>query len=128
MVMAELMLKSGSGIKESPRKIDVSMLIVENKTSSGEITLDQLPEMEIFTKVIATVKVVQVNDAVQLSEKMKQDVVVADECATSRVTLWEEQVGALEQGRSYILKNFVVRVSVNKISRNGRCCRNCNDG
>ena len=41
---------------------------------------------------------------------MKQDVVVADESATSRFTLWEEQVGALEQGRSYMLKNFVVRV------------------
>ena len=41
---------------------------------------------------------------------MKQDIVIADRSATSRVTLWEEHVGALKQGKSYILKNFVVRV------------------
>ena len=39
---------------------------------------------------------------------MKQDIVIAYRSATSRVTLWEEHVGAMEQGKSYILKNFVV--------------------
>ena len=66
--------------------------------------------MELFTKVTVTVKAIEVNDAVQLSEKVKQDIVIADRSATSRVTLWEEHVGALKQGKSYILKNFVVRV------------------
>ena len=64
----------------------------------------------------------------RLSEKMKQDVVVADESATSRVTLWEEQVGVLEQGRSYILKNFVVRVYQSTKYLDGRSCRNYNNG
>ena len=41
---------------------------------------------------------------------MKQDIIVADQTATARVTLWEDNVGALHEGRSYILKNFVVRV------------------
>ena len=38
---------------------------------------------------------------------MKQDIIVADQTATARVTLWEDHVG---EGRSYILKNFVTRV------------------
>ena len=90
--------------------MDVSTLIVENELSSKQITLDQLPGMELFTKVTVTVKAIEVNDAVQLSEKMKQDIAIADRSATSKVTLWEEHVGALEQGKNYILKKFVVRV------------------
>lgn len=106
----ELMLKSGSSIKESPKKIDVSTLIADNEKSNNEITLEQLPEMALFQKVIVTVKVIKVNDTVQLPEKMKQDIIVADQTATARVTLWEDNVGAFNEGRSYILKNFVVRV------------------
>ena len=106
----ELMLKSGSTIKESPKKIDVSMLIADNEKSNNEITLEQLPEMALFQKVIVTVKAIKVNDTVQLSEKMKQDIIVADQTATARVTLWEDNVGAFNEGSSYILKNFVVRV------------------
>ena len=106
----ELMLKSGSSIKDSPKKIDVSMLFADNEKSNNEITLKQLPEMALIQKVIVTVKTIKVNDTVQLSEKMKQDIIVADQTATARVTLWEDNVGAFNEGRSYILKNFVVRV------------------
>ena len=38
----ELMLKSGSSIKESPKKIDVSTLIADDQQSENEITLEQL--------------------------------------------------------------------------------------
>ena len=41
---------------------------------------------------------------------MKQDIIVADQTATARVTLWEDNVGASNEGRSYILKNFVITV------------------
>ena len=34
----------------------------------------------------------------------------ADKSSTARVALWEDNVGSMEQGRSYTLKNFVVRV------------------
>ena len=55
-------------------------------------------------------KVIKVNDFVQLSEKVKQDIIIADQTGTARVTLWEDHVGALDEGRSYTLKNFVVRM------------------
>ena len=41
-----------SSIKESPKKIDVSMLIADNEKSNNEINLEQLPEMALFQKVI----------------------------------------------------------------------------
>ena len=66
--------------------------------------------MALFQKVIVTVKVIKVNYTVQLPEKVKQDIIVADKTATAKVTLWEDNVGAFDEGRSYILKNFVVRV------------------
>ena len=56
-------------------------------------------------------KAITVNGTVQLTEKMKQDIIVADQTATATVTLWEDNVGAFNEGRSYILKNFVVRMS-----------------
>ena len=39
-----------------------------------------------------------------------QDVFIADKSFTARVALWEDNVGIMQQGRSYTLKNFVVRV------------------
>ena len=60
--------------------------------------------------IFVTVKVIKVNDTVQLPEKIKQDIIVADQTATARVTLRKDNVGAFNEGRSYILKNFVVRV------------------
>ena len=39
-----------------------------------------------------------------------QDVFIADKTGTARVTLWEENVGKVEEGRRYTRKNFVVRV------------------
>ena len=55
-------------------------------------------------------KTIKVNDTVQLTEKMKRDIIVADQTATATVTLWEDNIGAFNEGSSYILKNFVVRV------------------
>ena len=53
-------------------------------------------------------KIITVNNTVQLPEKVKQDIIVADKTATAKVTLWEDNVGAFDEGSSYILKNFVV--------------------
>ena len=106
----ELMLKSRSSIRESPKKIDVSTLMVDDEKSKNEITLEQLPEITLFQKVTVMVKIIKVNNTVHLAEKVKQDIIIADKTATARVTLWENNVGAFEEGRSYLLKGFVVRV------------------
>ena len=60
----EVMLKKGRNIKESPKKIGVSMLIADNEKSNNEITLEQLTEMTLFQKIIVTVKAIKVNETV----------------------------------------------------------------
>lgn len=41
--------------------------------------------------------------------KQKQDVFIADHSSTATVTLWEEQIGSLQEQVSYTLENFTVR-------------------
>lgn len=40
--------------------------------------------------------------------KKKQDIVVCDSSGTGRVTLWEENIDAVEEHACYTLHNFVV--------------------
>ena len=48
-------------------------------------------------------------DVVEVStEKQKQDVKVGHESGVGLVILWEENVGELEDQKSYILKKFSV--------------------
>ena len=101
------MLKSGSQIRESPRKIDVPSLMIE--TEALNITLDTL-QKELFQKVTVSIKVYEVKDPTTISDKSMQDVFIADKSSTARVALWEDNVGIMQQGRSYTLKNFVARV------------------
>ena len=104
----DVMLKSSSQIRESPRKIDVQSLLIE--TEALNITLDTLQQKELFQKVTVSIKVYEVKDPITISDKSMQDVFIADKSSTARVALWEDNVGSMEQGRSYTLKNFVVRV------------------
>ena len=109
----EAMLKNSSEIRESPRTdIDVTAILAENPGSTGarEIVLAEISELELYTKVtVAAVKAVEVKEIEQLKEKVKQDIVVGDRSGTAKLTLWEDNVGEIQQGRSYALKDFVVR-------------------
>ena len=97
----EVMLKNSSKIKESTREdLDVDR-ILENEPSAeypetAEITLEQLPDIQLFRKVQVCVKAIIVHDAVQLSNKTKQDIIVADARSTAKLTLWEDHVGHSE--------------------------------
>ena len=39
----------------------------------------------------------------------KQEVVVADQKSTAKITLWEDQIGSLKQGQLYCLQAFFVK-------------------
>ena len=52
--------------------------------------LAEIPELELHTKVtIAVVKVEEVKEMEQLTEKVNQDIVVGDQSGTAKVTLWK---------------------------------------
>lgn len=63
----------------------------------------------MYEKVTVKIKVVDVKQQMQAGNKMKQDVIVADETSTARVVLWEEHMNCLRDKKSYCLKNFIVK-------------------
>ena len=48
-------------------------------------------------------------EEVGADRKVKREASIADHTAATRVVLWEEHVNALEEGKSYHLKNFHIK-------------------
>ena len=102
------MLKSGTQIRPSPKNLNVSTIMVQMATVSKTISLT-LADTEVWEKVSVNVKVVEVKEVFQLHDRVKQDVIVADQTGAVRVCLWEDHVHCMEKKKCYSLKNFVVR-------------------
>ena len=105
----EVMLKTSTLIKQSPKKLDVASLMADITTASKTITLSSLQSLDVFQKVTANIKVVELKDETQVGGRVKRDVSVADESGMARVSVWEGNVNAMDKDRSYCLKNFMVR-------------------
>ena len=107
------MLKSGTGIKESPKKINVPALMEEMVAAVPKsITLDGISRMEVFQKVTVNVKVLEVKETVPVAGKRKQDD-IAYYTGTAKVSLWEEHVDAVRDSECYLLKNFIIHYTYN---------------
>ena len=66
--------------------------------------------MKPYQKVDVKVKVMEVKEPVQLVEKKKQDIYVSDSFGFAKATLWEENIGKKELGKSYFLEAYVLRM------------------
>ena len=102
----EVMLKTSTLIKQSPKKLDVASLMADIATASKTVTLSSLESLDVFQKVTVNIKVVELKDETQVGGRVKRDVSVADESGMARVSVWEGNVNAMEKDRSYCLKNF----------------------
>ena len=63
-----------------------------------------------FSSVSFSVKAILLHETAHLTDKLKQDIIVADATGTAKLTLWEDNVNSLEQGHSYKLVDYVVRI------------------
>ena len=98
-----------SEINVSDKKIDVPDIDFEDDIPE-EIVLDALQSKYVFAKVTVNVKVYKSSDPETVrTGKEKQEVSVADQSSTGKVTLLEEQVEHVREGASYRLESFVVR-------------------
>ena len=77
---------------------------------ASEILLNQVNDCEIYDKVTVTAKVTTMHEAVQLTEKRKQDVSISDASGSAKLVLWEEDIDCVRAGKSYVMKNLIVRV------------------
>lgn len=106
----DIMLKSNTQIRKSPKKIDMDTIMALTPESKI-ITLDALPTLPQYEKVSVNVKVLQLfkREQVGQDKKVKREASVADHTAATRVVLWEQHVDALQEGKCYNLKNFHVK-------------------
>ncbi len=103
----ELMLKSATGITESPKQMNVSAgngrEYAYHNWTWWNITYGPVPEGDSERESVGCEKVETVGD------KHKQDVIVGDSSGTAKVTLWEENVDKLKNGECYQLHNFIIQ-------------------
>lgn len=107
----EVILKKFTDIKQSPKGIDVSNLDpTDSSDTSAEITLDKIPEIQVFQRITVAAKVINLSEPISVSSgKRKQDVIISDCTNTTRLTVWEEDIGTLRVNNSYRFENVVVR-------------------
>ena len=98
----EVMLKSSTVIKQSPKKLDVASLMTDIATVSKTVTLSSLESLDVFQKVTVNIKVVELKDETEVRGRVKRDVSVADGSGTARVSVWEGNVNVMGKDRSYI--------------------------
>lgn len=105
--------RSRSIIKMSERQdIEATSIISDHYLPPEDETpdmLEEIQELENRKKINVRVKVTAIHDPVQLIEKTKQEVFLSDQSGSAKLVLWEDNVNSLEKGRSYLMKNLVVR-------------------
>ena len=79
------------------------------KAGEKVITLKELHDLLPFQRVTVEVKAVRVEEPTEVSGgKKKQDVLVGDSTATARFTVWEGEIGMMDEDVSYRLSGMMV--------------------
>ena len=94
----DIILKTDSQITKSPKKLDETKVV----------NLDTLPSIPQYERVSVKVLEVFQPEEVGIDKKKKQDICVADHTAATKVVLWGDNIGSLQEGCSYDLANFHV--------------------
>lgn len=100
-------MKGATKILPSTKQFDVSPLEY-NQDKPNEIMLSAISDLPTHTIVTAQVKIASCSTPVSHGTKNKQDAQICDKSGVSVVQLWEENIGILDEGKSYTLKAFRV--------------------
>ena len=99
----ELHMRKTTELQKSPAKLDADV-------QPDLIMLDELPQLDQYQTVSVNVKVLIVKIEEEVKRGlMKQDCTVGDTTGTATITLWEDNVGTLAEGESYMLSGVKVR-------------------
>ena len=99
-------LKGATKICPSEKKFDVSKMEFQ-QTEAVEITLNKVDETEPFTMISVDVNVINCGEPITLGTRQKQEVTVSDATGLATVQLWENNIGMVEEGKSYKGKIFL---------------------
>ena len=96
----EVLVGKSTAVEKSKKVFHVKKETADKRI----IQLSELEEIPEFTRVTVEVKVEQTDDPMEVAgAKNKQDLWVGDKSGTTRVTLWEDEIGKMEKGKSYRL-------------------------
>jgi hypothetical protein len=106
----EVMLKSTTEIIESEKGMDSSTFTFDDVNTAVTITLSQLSTEQNFQRVNVKIKVIDSRTPCYVTgQKKKQDIIIADDTANAKLTVWEEHVDTFEVSKCYSLRNITVR-------------------
>ena len=99
----EIQLKSGSSVEQSDKTFDVDM----SKLLTQKITVSEVVNRSVYEKISCSAKVIKIDEPLKVSGGItKQDTVIADDTGAIKLTFWENDIGTIEEGKSY---DFIVR-------------------
>ena len=100
-------LANNTVVTTSPRKISIDRTKLGIKSN---IQLKDLSDLSDGLRVSCTVKVLRLEQkSVVSGGQSLQNVIIADSSLSSKIVLWNNDIGRLEIGNSYVLKNVVVK-------------------
>ncbi len=104
----EIYVGKCTGVEKSEKSFDVTGLA--DMKFGKTVELSELGNLDQFQRVTVAVKAIRVDKAIEVTGgKKKQDVVVGDGSGTARATIWEDEIGKIEEGKSYRLCGMLVR-------------------
>lgn len=101
----EIKLNDTSVIEKSPTKFKIPSPPPTDFTAVSTISsLCSSDRVDVKIKVLKTAEPIEVSTG-----KQKQDIVIVDKSAAIKLTLWEADIGMLEETQSYELRQMMVR-------------------
>ena len=112
----EILASTRSTVEASPTKkfqLPQDLKLIDPDTAA-DVELKDIRDLCVNQRVTVTVKVVEVMEPTSVTSKSsmkltKQDCLIADASYSSRIVLWEADIGKLQSDTSYKIENVTIR-------------------
>ena len=110
----EILLNNWSKVVKSPKKFEIDPQVTAGMSSYKDVNIGSIEDLAVNEHVGVIGKVVLVEPPTKVNGReggtlTKQDFYLADSSGKCKCVAWENQVGVVEVGKSYRLKNVTVR-------------------
>ena len=105
----EISLKGSTKITKSDKQFNMAAIEFADE-GPPVVHLSQLDTRDVFDRVSVRVKVLKMMAPERVAGgKRVQEITVADGTGVGKVSIWEENIGILQENKCYLLENFFVR-------------------
>ncbi len=120
----EIVVSKLTKVSMSPRKYNKDEIL--KSSLAPQINIDELSQYADYEEVSVEIKVHSVEEKIEVKPDLwKQEVIVADGSASTKITLWQSDIGKLEPNKSYLINN--VSVTSYKGIKSLSASYNCSD-